>query len=54
MIEIESGDSLVLKAKGMMRREDMEDARKWFKEAMGLDVKIIGPEYEIEGVERNG
>ena len=33
---------------------EAEDCRKWFKEVMDIDAKIIDSNFEIVGVEEDG
>ena len=54
IIVLDKGDTLILHAHRIMTRESMEKEAKWFKEVMGIDVKIIDDRYEIEGIEEHG
>lgn len=54
IISIKRGSSLILKTNMRINKETAEDLRKWFKEAMDIDVKIIDCIFEIAGVEEDG
>lgn len=54
IIVINPEDAPVLKYNGILSKKRMEEEAKWFKDKMGLNVKIVDARYEIEGVEENG
>ncbi len=54
IILVKPGSSLILKSERMLAKGKAEELRKWFKDAMDLDVKIIDGCFEIVGVEENG
>ncbi|WP_270396244.1 hypothetical protein [Mediterraneibacter massiliensis] len=54
IISIKRGSTLILKTNARMNKEEAEDCRKWFKEVMDIDVKIIDSIFEIVGVEEDG
>ncbi len=47
-------DAIILKTDRIMNKQTMVQEVKWFKDEMGLNVKIIDARYEIAGVEKNG
>ena len=51
IIIIEPGTTLILKANCVMNPEHMITLRKWYKEHMDLDVKIIDGRFEVQGIE---
>lgn len=54
IIVMQEDDVLILKAKMCMRDEDKIKAKEWFRERMGLNVKIIDDWYNVVGVEKHG
>ncbi|MDO4471355.1 MAG: hypothetical protein Q4C84_16090 [Bacillota bacterium] len=54
IIVMQEDDVLILRAKMCMRDEDKIKVREWFKEQMGLNVKIIDGRYDVVGVEKHG
>lgn len=54
VILIKKEDVLILHAKYRMRHEDMEREAKWFRDKMGIEVRIIDGVYDIAGVEEHG
>ncbi len=54
IILIKPGSTLILQSRCRIAKETAEESRKWFKEAMDLDVKIIDERFEIVGVEEHG
>ena len=51
IIVIKPGTALILKTNLLVSKEDMRKARGWFKKHMDLDVKIIGGDFDIVGIE---
>lgn len=54
IIVINPEDALVLKYNGILSKKRMEEEAKWFKDKMGLNIKIIDERYEIAGIEESG
>ncbi len=54
IILVKPGSSLILKSDRMLEKGKAEELRKWFKDAMDLDVKIIDGRFKIVGVEESG
>ena len=53
-IVIHPDDVVLLRSRCKLRNETMEEIAEWYREHMGLKVKIINAEFEIEGIERDG
>ncbi len=51
IILVKPGSTLILQSDRMLEKEKAEELRKWFKDAMDLDVKIIDGRFKIVGVE---
>ncbi len=54
VIVVNPEDTIILKTYHTMNKQTMVQEVEWFKDEMGLNVKIIGARYEIAGVEKNG
>lgn len=54
VIMLKEGDALILKAKGKIAHEDAEREAEWFRNKMGIEVRIIDDTYDIAGVEERG
>lgn len=54
VIILKEGDALILKAKGKIAHRDAEREVEWFRNKMGIEVRIIDDTYDIEGVEERG
>lgn len=54
IIVVNKKDTLILHARCRMTKESIEREVKWFKEVMGIKVKIIDATYGIAGIEEHG
>ncbi len=54
VIMLKEGDALILKTNCKITHEDAEREAEWFRNKMGIEVRIIDDMYDIAGVEERG
>lgn len=54
IIKIKEEDTLILQLESVTTKENIIEAKEWFKNAMGINVAIIDGKYKIAGIKENG